>query len=143
MSVRFSTNSLLTGFAVAVKAAVTLISLGFICWLLWVAFVKETDTTPPPYQVFVVRDASAPQRFVLPANNRLHAVWLEYEIDGAVNGNAAIQFKTQGSAYDNIPLAGTVHVHDKRDFFEIEDVLIDYQPTGNPTGELVIKVRVL
>ena len=96
------------------------------------------DTSIGPYRDFVVDDVSKPQQFIIPAQI-IPPVVVRYRIEGVVDDSASVSFRTSTYPYGHVKFKGVVADSAIRDFYEMSDMQINYEPKGAKKGHLVIK----
>lgn len=117
---------------------VILIILAIGCILGFILFpLGQEKTGTGPYQDFIVSDVSKPQQFVIPAQPG--PVVIRYRIEGIVNDSAIVSFRTTANQYGYAKFKGAVADSAVHDFYETEDIQIDYKPKGVTKGHITIK----
>lgn len=109
------------------------------CILGSIVFLSDpNDKSIGPYKDFIVDDVSKPQTFIIPARI-IPPVVIRYRIEGVVDDSASVSFRTSTYSYAHVKFRGVVADSAVRDYYEMSDLQINYEPKGVKKGHLVIK----
>ena len=129
----------MAGLARFIRIMVTLILITMASIVGFIIFSSDpNDTSIGPYQDFVIDNVSKPQTFVIPARI-IPPVVIRYRIEGVVDDSASVSFRTSTYPYGQVKFKGVVADSAVRDFYEMSDLQINYEPKGVKKGHLVIK----
>lgn len=129
----------MNGLARLIRIIAVLVLVAGTCVIGLIIFSSgPEDLAIGPYQDFVVDDVSKPQQFIVPARF-IPPVVVRYRIEGVVDDSASVSFQTSTYPYGHVKFKGVVADSAVKDFYEMKDMQINYEPKGAKKGHLVIK----